>query len=95
MAQQGQFGRHARYTQITMKDGAWSIVRNQIRSPEPLYHRLVANAALPELDGLETGITEKRSSIGSGTLFDIEIQPRPTDPTDRLIRAVLELAERD
>lgn len=83
------------YTQITMKDGAWTIVRNQIRPPEPLYCRLDANEALPEVDGLEARIIEKRSSIGSGKLFDIEIQPRPTDPTERLIRAVLDLAIRD
>ena len=81
------------YTTVAIRDRGWVIVRHQIRPPESLYAKLETEEHIPTLDGLNTTIQSKGSTLGSGRLFEIELSPELSTSVDHLAQAIVELAK--
>lgn len=79
------------YIKIDIRGQNWTLIRHQIRPPESLYDDLVAEVPLPVLSGLKTDISSKKSTIGSGQLFEIVISPEPSTSVSDLAKVVIEL----
>jgi hypothetical protein len=83
------------YTVISIGDHAWSIVRHQVRPAEPLY-KCLEDGEIPQVLGaFKPKISSRRSSLGSGKHFEVELSPALLPQTDDLVRAVFELAKFD
>jgi hypothetical protein len=83
------------YVQINVRERGLSVVRHQIRPPERLYTTLEADESLPALNGLDATIKRKPSSLGSGSLFEIEFALKPGASLGNAENAIIELARSD
>jgi len=82
------------YVKVKIDEKGWAIVRHQIGPSVPLFETLASNSEVPALLGLDVHVERKSSSIGSGTMYEIEIRPTDGLDTQTLTRAVTEIGVR-
>lgn len=87
--------RRSVYTKIMIGDGSWTVVRHQIRAPEPFFDILEAGDPLPLPEGFTITTRLKASTLGNGRLYDVELSPTESTAVEDLTTAVLALAKSD
>ncbi len=90
-ALKNQSSKKSIYTQISILDGSWVVVRHQIRPPESLYYKLEAEERPSVLNDLNPIITLKKSTLEPRRLFEIELSPDPSTNVNHLVEAITEL----
>ncbi|PJA31772.1 MAG: hypothetical protein CO187_07570 [Zetaproteobacteria bacterium CG_4_9_14_3_um_filter_53_7] len=83
------------YTKIEVGNQEWTIIRHQIGQTEALYSTLESEEPLPFLDDLNAAIKRKKSTLGTGQLFEISFSPKLAMSVGRIVKAVVKLAKID